>query len=80
MPQPQTPTPQKINPRKLLNSKWTKVNPQNKEKHFMVVRLDYDDDNQLVDCVIEAVLSKRRAHINWRDLQNRDEWLSGWLR
>ena len=25
-----------LNPRKLLDSKWTAVNPRNKEKHFLV--------------------------------------------
>ncbi|NLZ79547.1 MAG: TIGR02450 family Trp-rich protein, partial [Gammaproteobacteria bacterium] len=26
----------RINPKKLLHSKWTAVSPVNKEKHFMV--------------------------------------------
>ena len=28
-----------LNPRKLLHSKWTAVNPQDKEKHFLVTQI-----------------------------------------
>ena len=28
-----------LNPKKLKHSKWTAVQPQNKEKHFIVIRL-----------------------------------------
>ena len=29
----------RINPAKLLHSKWTAVEPKNKEKHFLVVEV-----------------------------------------
>ena len=29
-----------LNPKKLLNSKWTSVNPVNKEKHFLVTEVE----------------------------------------
>ena len=29
----------KVNPKKLLNSKWTAQTPQNKEKHFIVTNI-----------------------------------------
>ena len=33
----------KINPKKLLNSKWTAVKPTNKEKHFLVTEIEFDE-------------------------------------
>ncbi|RBP51301.1 TIGR02450 family Trp-rich protein [Arenicella xantha] len=69
-----------LSTKKLLNSKWTKLNPENKEKHFLVVRIDRDEEEQIVDCVIEAVLSRRQSHIKWRDLADSTQWQSGWSR
>lgn len=68
----------KVNPKKLLNSKWTAINPVNKEKHFLIVEVEYDDDANVVDCVIEAVMSKRLRSIEWRDLNDPCQWLIGW--
>ncbi len=44
----------KINPRKLLNSKWTAVNPKNREKHFMVNEVEFDEDESVISCSIET--------------------------
>ena len=41
-----------INPKKLLHSKWTAVNPQNKEKHFIVAEVEIDEDQTVMSCVI----------------------------
>jgi tryptophan-rich hypothetical protein len=68
----------KVNPKKLLNSKWTAINPVNKEKHFLIVEVEYDDDANVVECVIEAVMSKRLRSLEWRDLNDRALWLAGW--
>jgi tryptophan-rich hypothetical protein len=68
----------KVNPKKLLQSKWTAVKPVNKEKHFVIVEVEYDDDANVVECVIEAVMSKRQRSIEWRDLNDRALWLNGW--
>ena len=46
-----------INPKKLLNSKWTKVLPTNNEKHFLISELKYDDNELISDCLIEAIIS-----------------------
>ncbi|MDH3987431.1 MAG: TIGR02450 family Trp-rich protein, partial [Gammaproteobacteria bacterium] len=32
----------KINPKKLLKSKWTAAEPKNREKHFMVTEVEFD--------------------------------------
>ncbi len=67
-----------INPRKLLNSKWTAVDPVRKEKHFMVTDVEFDEDGAVVHCLIEAVISRRSERIDWRELKNPEHWLQGW--
>ena len=67
-----------INPAKLLNSKWTAVIPKNKEKHFLVTEVEYDDERVVVSCTLEAVMSKRAITIDWRELKNSDTWKQGW--
>lgn len=68
----------KINPKKLLNSKWTAVNPVNKEKHFQVVEVEFDEQGDVASCLIEAVLSKRSESIDWQELRRNDKWLHSW--
>lgn len=69
----------KIHPNKLLNSKWTAVSPVNKEKHFIVTKVEYDDDTRLVvSTIIEAVMTKKIAEIDWRKLNDSSSWLMGW--
>lgn len=67
-----------INPKKLLNSKWTAVKPQNKEKHFLITELKIDEEGEVENCVIEAVISNRAEAIDWQELKNNDIWLQGW--
>jgi tryptophan-rich hypothetical protein len=67
-----------INPKKLLNSKWTAVKPQQKEKHFMVTKVVFDDEGLVISCSIEAVMSKRSMAIEWRELENVSQWIHGW--
>ena len=67
-----------INPRKLLNSKWTAVNPAKKEKHFVVTEIEFDEDGKVRHCLIEAVISNRSEPIDWRELKNQHNWLQGW--
>jgi len=68
----------KISPKKLFNSKWTAVEPLNKEKHFIIVEVEYDEDGAVISCLIEAILSKRASHINWQDLKDAEQWRQGW--
>lgn len=68
----------KINPKKLLNSKWTAVKPVNKEKHFMITELKFDEEGEVIHCLIEAVISNRTESIKWEELKNTDLWLQGW--
>jgi tryptophan-rich hypothetical protein len=68
----------KINPKKLLNSKWTAVEPVKKEKHFLITELELDERGDVVHCLIEAIISKRSVPIDWNELKNSDNWLQGW--
>ena len=68
----------KINPKKLLNSKWTAVNPVKKEKHFLVSELEFDEEGEVINCLIEAIISNRSEQIDWKVLKDSDSWLQGW--
>lgn len=67
-----------VNPSKLPNSKWTAVKPINREKHFLVSEVEYDEDGSVMSCVIESVLSKKEYPIDWFDLKNEEKWVQGW--
>ncbi|MEP0355379.1 TIGR02450 family Trp-rich protein [Paraglaciecola sp.] len=67
-----------LNPKKLLNTKWTATKPINKEKHFLITEVEFDEDGILVHCLIEAIISKRSEPIDWTQLKNHDTWLQGW--
>ncbi|WP_340680875.1 TIGR02450 family Trp-rich protein [Paraglaciecola sp.] len=67
-----------VNPKKLLTSKWTAVTPQNKEKHFIVSEIEFDDDEKVLSCSLEAVLTKRIIPIQWQELKDANQWLPGW--
>ena len=68
----------KISPKKMLNSKWTAVKPIGREKHFLITELEFSDEGQVVECTIEAIISKRSKLIDWQELKNNDLWLQGW--
>lgn len=75
-------TPKRIvNPKKLINSKWTAVTPSDKEKHFMVTKLippeDVDQAIKLIE--LEAVYSKRTQTLPWQQLNETSMWLQGWV-
>ena len=65
----------KINPKKLLNSKWTAVKPKNKEKHFIISEIELDENDSVLSCSIEAVMTKRLLPIEWQELKDSSVWL-----
>jgi tryptophan-rich hypothetical protein len=67
-----------LNPKKLLNSKWTAVSPTNKEKHFLVTEVEFDEDDVIIHCLIEAVMTRHSSPIDWQTLKNSDHWMMGW--
>ncbi len=70
----------RLNAKKLLLTKWTATHPQNKEKHFIVVKLIEPalPDGQIEMIEIEATYSKRRFALPWRELTDGTKWLQGW--
>lgn len=68
-----------VNPKKLLNSKWTALQPANKEKHFLVTEVEMDIDGVITHCLIEAIMTRRSFQIDWRELRNSDQWACGWV-
>jgi len=68
----------RLNPKKLLNSKWTSISPSHKEKHFLIIDVELNEEDQVVDCVIEAIMTKRTESIDWRLLKDPKSWLQGW--
>lgn len=68
----------KISPKKLMSSKWTKVLVSNKEKHFVVSSVEFDDEQNVVECLIQAVMSKNEYPIYWRELTDDQQWKMGW--
>ena len=68
----------RLNPNKLLLSKWTAARPQNREKHFLVSELLCDQAGTVLQVELQAVLTRRSEQIDWRQLQDDEVWLSGW--
>lgn len=68
----------RINPRKLLLSKWTAASPQNREKHFLVTELFCDEEGTVLEIELQAVMTKRAQKLAWQTLQNDQSWQMGW--
>jgi tryptophan-rich hypothetical protein len=70
----------RINPKKLIGSKWTAVVPQARQRHFAVVKVEFDEEGERVlACVIEAVLTRQQQGIDWEELKDEERWRFGWL-
>ena len=68
-----------ISPKALLRSKWTKVNPTNRERHFLITTVKIDDQQRVELCEIEAVINGRAETIDWRSLKDSSIWRQGWV-
>ena len=70
-----------LHPKKLLLTKWTAVEPRNREKHFVVSRVATPEEpGGAVPWVeIEAVHSGRTRRIPWRELRDSAVWRQGWV-
>ncbi|MBE0365666.1 hypothetical protein PULV_b0293 [Pseudoalteromonas ulvae UL12] len=68
----------RVNPKALLHSKWTAAQPQNKEKHFTITEVEFDEDKAVSRCIIQAVMTLNEYQINWRDLKQPAIWRQGW--
>ena len=68
----------RVNLDKLPGSKWTAVNPVNRERHFVVRSVNRDSNNRIVSCEIEAVINGNCYDLDWRRLKDSDHWIPGW--
>ncbi|ROL79948.1 hypothetical protein BLX41_10100 [Pseudomonas protegens] len=68
----------RLNPRKLLLSRWTAAHPQHHEKHFLVTELFCDEEGTVLDIELQAVLTRRSRRLNWQTLLNDRDWRMGW--
>ena len=70
----------RLNPAKLVRSKWTACAPVAREKHFMVIALVEPIVPGPCELVtIEAVHSGRRFELPWRALRDGAVWRQGWV-
>jgi tryptophan-rich hypothetical protein len=67
-----------LNPKKLLRSKWTAKKPKNKEVHFIISDVEFDEQGTVLSCSMEAIISKRAFPIDWHDLKDNNIWVHGW--
>jgi len=67
-----------INPKKILHSKWTAAEPQNREKHFIVSQCFYIGSNKLNEIEIKAIMTDNVYRIPWRELKDSTVWHIGW--
>jgi tryptophan-rich hypothetical protein len=68
----------RLNPDKLLLSKWTASAPQNREKHFLVTELFCNADGSVQQLELQALLTKRCQRLDWQALQDEQRWIMGW--
>ena len=70
-----------LNPKKLLLTKWTAVNPIQKRKHFLVSKVIQPElpESAIEIIEIEAVFDKKITLIPWRELKDSSIWLQGWV-
>lgn len=68
----------KISPKSLLHSKWTSTQVKNKEKHFVIIKVLFDEDQKIIECVIQAVMNQNEYDIDWRNLKDKNLWKIGW--
>lgn len=68
----------RLNPNKLLLSKWTSTSPQQKEKHFLVTQLIRNEEDVVIDCIVEAVINRNQYQLPWQNLTSSTDWQQGW--
>ncbi len=61
----------------LPDSKWSAVQPRNREKHFVVTRV-IRSDPEAPRVELQAVLTKRRIEVPLERLLDPKGWKRGW--
>ena len=60
---------------KALHSKWTLLEPENGEKHFLVTRIA---DVKRREVKLECVVTKSTTIISFRELASGEKYRPGW--
>lgn len=70
-----------LSPKKLLLTKWTAVQPRNREKHFLVTQvIEPEPPATRIELIeIQAVHSGRSEILPWRALTDPAVWTRGWV-
>jgi tryptophan-rich hypothetical protein len=68
----------RINPEKLLQSKWTSLQVKQKERHFIVREIFRSEDGTIVGCELEAIINNNVYTIDWQQLKDPSIWIMGW--
>ena len=71
----------KINHKKLLNTKWTAINPQNKEKHFIVTKVEVseNDPQKIISITMTACMTNKNYQKDYQELNDTNKWKQGWV-
>ena len=64
--------------KKLLGSKWTSLEPTNKEKHFVVTHVDYRKNGDVAKCLMQSVMTGRLLSVDPPELSAENHWQQGW--
>jgi tryptophan-rich hypothetical protein len=70
-----------LHPKKLLLTKWPALNPIAKNKHFLVAKVFEPElpETAVLWIELEAVYSRKKIRIEWRDLRDTSQWTQGWV-
>ena len=70
-----------LNAEKLRLSKWTAVEPRDREKHFLVVRVINPEAarHKIQEVEMEAVMTHRRFVLRREELTDVRKWAPGWI-
>ncbi|KPG72602.1 TIGR02450 family Trp-rich protein [Pseudomonas libanensis] len=68
----------RINPAKLLLSKWTAAQPRHKEKHFLVTEIFRDEEGTVLEIELQAILTRLAERLPWQTLKDPEAWHMGW--
>jgi Tryptophan-rich protein (DUF2389) len=76
-----------IQPKKLLLTKWTAVQPIAKNKHFLVSKIvkpespnSPNSPDMAIEWIeLEAVFSKSITRMRWQELRDTTMWKQGWV-
>ena len=44
----------------------------------MVTEVEFDEEESVISCSLEAVISKRSTLIQWQELKDVRKWVYGW--